>query len=204
MRIIIVGNSPLKSFYECYTPLPDDYYIGLDAGAEEIIKAGFVLHEAWGDFDSTTNFEIIKTKALKLVVHPLKKNETDLELVLMNICQNTPIYLYDVLGGRLDHELVNLLLLSKYDYLPITMVDKDNEISCLSVPGHYTFEQDDFQHIGFITLTKATLTITKAAYLLPKVTITVNDTYTTSNLFDEHQVTITLYDGKLIVIKTKI
>lgn len=204
MRIIIVGNSPVKSFRKNYVPCQDDYYIGIDGGSEEIIKAGLVLHEAWGDFDSSTNFETIKNNAQKIFAHPSKKNETDLELVLMNIRQDAPIYLYDVLGGRLDHELINILLLNKYNNLPLIIKDETNEICCLSTPGEYTFAQDDFQHIGFITFSKATFAITKAAYLLPKVTITVNDTYTTSNLFDEQRASILLYEGSLIVIKTKI
>ena len=41
-----------------------DYFIGLDEGSLEIIKNNYTLNEAWGDFDSGNNIELIKNLLL--------------------------------------------------------------------------------------------------------------------------------------------
>ena len=38
MKIIIVANSPKKSFKEMYHLNPSDYFIGLDGGAMELLE----------------------------------------------------------------------------------------------------------------------------------------------------------------------
>ena len=50
--------------------------------------------------------------------HPAAKDETDLELALVYAANNYPgdIYLFGVLGGRLDQTLANILLLTHPDF----------------------------------------------------------------------------------------
>ena len=53
MKIIIVANSPKKSFKEMYHLNPSDYFIGLDGGAMELLERRIKPDIAIGDFDST-------------------------------------------------------------------------------------------------------------------------------------------------------
>lgn len=203
MRYIIVGKSPVSSFKELYHPFENDYLIGLDEGALRIINVGYKLDAAWGDFDTTTDLTEIKKHTKYLFKYPTMKNETDLELVLMHLNKANECIVYDCLGGRLDHELVNILLLKKYPELNLKFVDMLNEVSYYHHKGTYTFLQDDYNYIGIITLSKAVISITQGKYLLNHAIITSYDTYTTSNQFVDGKFIFTLEDGEVIIIKSK-
>lgn len=203
MRYIIVGKTPNSSFNKCYQPLPNDYLIGLDEGALTIINSGYQLDAAFGDYDNLDNDEIIKKSTKAFFKYPCDKNETDLELVLMNLTKADECLIYDCLGGRLDHELVNILLLSKYQELNLKLIDEYNYISYYYKKGEYQIKQDDYQYVSIITLNKATISITKGKYLLKHAYITKLDTYTTSNRFMDQEFNFTLEDGDIIVIRSK-
>ena len=203
MRYVIVGKSPVSSFEKLYKPKPNDYLIGLDEGALRIIKAGYELAAAWGDFDTTKDLTEIKSHTKHFFKYPTMKNETDLELVLMNLNKTSECIIYDCLGGRIDHELVNILCLRKYSELKLKLVDELNEISYFNQPETYTLSQDEYNYIGIITLTKAVISITNGKYLLNHASITSYDTYTTSNQFVDGKFTFTLHSGEVIVIKSK-
>lgn len=202
MRYIIVGKSPNESFQKIYIHQEDDYLIGLDEGALKIIEKGYKLNEVWGDFDNKEKLQKISKYCSNIHLYPTKKNQTDLELVLMNIKKNNEIVIYDVTGGRLDHEIINLLLLRKYHNLKLKIRDNYNEIIYLSTKGNYTFSKDEFNYISIITLDQATISIIKGEYLLDKTTITKNDTYTTSNTFVDEEFSIELFSGEIFIIKS--
>ncbi len=202
MRYIIVGKSPNESFQKIYIHQEDDYLIGLDEGALKIIEKGYKLNEVWGDFDNKEKLQKISKYCSNIHLYPTKKNQTDLELVLMNIKTNDEIVIYDVTGGRLDHEIINLLLLRKYHNLKLKIRDNYNEIIYLSTKGNYTFSKDEFNYISIITLDQATISIIKGEYLLDKTTITKNDTYTTSNTFVDEEFSIELFSGEIFIIKS--
>lgn len=202
MRYIIVGKSPNESFQKIYIHQENDFLIGLDEGALKIIEKGYKLNEVWGDFDNKEKLQKISKYCSNIHLYPTKKNQTDLELVLMNIKTNDEIVIYDVTGGRLDHEIINLLLLRKYHNLKLKIRDNYNEIIYLSTKGNYTFSKDEFNYISIITLDQATISIIKGEYLLDKTTITKNDTYTTSNTFVDEEFSIELFSGGIFIIKS--
>lgn len=206
MRYIIVGNSPYKTFHKLYQQNQNDYYIGLDEGSIEIINKGYVLNEAWGDFDYVDDLNKIKKYTSKFNLFPKEKNETDLELILSNLSnQNVKedIYIYDITGGRLDHEFINILLIQKFNNLNIKIIDEYNEISYIDKKGEYEIKSDGYSYIGLITYTSATISIEEAKYKLDKTYITNKDTFTTSNQFSNDTFKFTLYDGNVILIKSK-
>ncbi len=202
MRYIIVGKSPNESFQKIYIHQENDFLIGLDEGALKIIEKGYKLNEVWGDFDNKEKLQKISKYCSNIHLYPTKKNQTDLELVLMNIKTNDEIVIYDVTGGRLDHEIINLLLLRKYHNLKLKIRDNYNEIIYLSTKGNCTFSKDEFNYISIITLDQATISIIKGEYLLDKTTITKNDTYTTSNTFVDEEFSIELFSGEIFIIKS--
>lgn len=200
MRYIIVGNSVYSCFQKIYVPQKDDYLIGVDEGIFTILNSGYCANEAWGDFDNLSDNEVAKIKNIHL--YNRKKNETDLELVLMNLHTCEQVFLYDVTGGRLDHEMVNFLLLKKFQNLDLYIIDEYNEITYLHKPKKYYIYQGIYRYCSFFTFNEATIEINDAEYKLPKTKITINDTYTISNTFICNQVTLTLYSGEIILIKS--
>ena len=63
--------------------IKDADYIGVDAGCIKILKQGLKLAFGVGDFDSMDPETFEKMKNISnLVIHPVRKNETDSELAL--------------------------------------------------------------------------------------------------------------------------
>ena len=203
MRYIVVGNSLYKTFSKMYKYQEGDYFIGLDEGSLEIIKNNYTLNEAWGDFDSGNNIEFIKSKANKFKKYPKEKNETDLELILMNLDVTCEILIYDITGARLDHELVNILMLKKYKHLNIKIVDELNEIRYISKQGLYEIDQDEYKYVSLLTFDSFRISITSAKYLLDNIIVSSKDTYTTSNEYINGKFIFSLHDGELILIRSK-
>lgn len=206
MRYIIVGNSPHHTFNKIYIPQEDDYLIGLDVGCHKIIDLGFKLNEAWGDFDYLDNLDSIKKHTNNIFKYPVEKNETDLELLLQHLLSlniKDEIYIYDVTGGRLDHELVNINLLKKYHQLDIKIIDDKNIISYIDEIGKHSFEYHGFDYIGLLPFHEAVISIDHGKYTIPKTLITTTDTYTTSNQFIDNVFSFTLFDGAVLLIISK-
>lgn len=198
MRTIIVGNSPEKSFANCYKEELNDFFIGVDGGSLTVISNNYALDLAIGDFDSTDNFTLIKTKAKILLTYPVKKNETDLELAILQ-APTKNIYIYDTLGGRLDHELLTLMLLQKYNNLSITVFNKNNQITYLN-EGFYKVDLSKYKYFSLIVPNKAVITTTGSLYNLTNVTLTSNDTYATSNEAIDKIINLTIHEGNLFLV----
>ena len=93
-----------------------DWLIGADGGAARALAWGLVPHLVIGDMDSLPGEARTALEAWgsQFVVHPRAKDETDLELALTHAAQEGAheIVVLGALGGRLDHALANVLLLT--------------------------------------------------------------------------------------------
>lgn len=185
MKIIIVGASPKKTFSKKYHLNPSDYFIGLDAGSLEIIKRSIVPDISIGDFDSTKDFELIRKNSHKTIVYPSKKDETDLELALRLLDQlkgseNLSIDIYDITGGRLDHEYNAYMLLSKYSKYKLKIIDDKNEVIYLKEGSECALWRN-YKYFSIFANTESIVSIKNAKYCLDNVALNTNDTYTISN-----------------------
>ncbi len=120
-RIIIIANgepptqADLAQWLRANTTL-----ICADGGAKAALRFGLRPHHAIGDFDSVSDDELRQLEELgtQLQRHPPAKNETDLELALMFAAHLTQdeaireIIVLGAMGGRIDHELANMMLLA--------------------------------------------------------------------------------------------
>ena len=97
MRIIVVAGSKYQNF-DTYEFKKDDYLIGIEDGAYEIIKRGFTLDLVLGDFDTTTHLDEILKNTNNVIKYPKEKDEIDLELALKYIEEhysNNEVYIYN-------------------------------------------------------------------------------------------------------------
>lgn len=209
MKIIIVANSPVKSFNQLYHLNPSDFFIGLDGGCQELLKRKIIPDLAIGDFDSTDCFSLIKDKSVKTKIYPKEKNETDLELALMYLeqikgAENLNIQIYDALSGRLDHELVAIRLLRKYAKYNLELIDEQNLVQYISADSTIILDCN-LDYFSIFPIGETVVTVSNAAYPLTKVHLTENDTYTTSNkpLNDETRPMIRIHQGAAYIISIK-
>jgi len=93
-----------------------DVVIAADGGANALAAHGRVAQVLVGDMDSVTpeNLAALERLGCRLVRHRPDKDETDTELALLEAVAlgARRITLLGALGGRIDHELANILLLS--------------------------------------------------------------------------------------------
>jgi len=124
MRIIVIanGNPPSPQDVQRWHQ-PQNVLICADGGATAALRLGLHPHHAVGDFDSLSPDEVGRLEHLgtQLHRHPPAKDETDLELALLlaiNLLakvhedDDNDIIILGALGGRIDHELANMMLLA--------------------------------------------------------------------------------------------
>ena len=198
MRYIVVAASPYHNF-DKYQYQDGDIFVGMEDGCLEILKRNFPLNLAIGDFDHTSNMKLINENAQLIKKYNKDKNEIDLELVLMYLKDVTcPIYIYNAAYGRIDHELITIKLLIKYQALDIILVTDNEEVRYIT---------DDYiipmgHHFSLIPYEKVTINIRGALYNLNNVTLNLDDNYTSSN-YALYKTEINVKDGGIILIIQK-
>lgn len=177
----------------------DGDLIGVDRGALCCYQANRAMICAIGDFDSISQseFEAIET-CTEMIRLPRIKNETDSEVAIQIAMEKgyDEIFLYGGLGGRIDHELVNLRMMI-YRY-PIVMMNEQNRCRYLK-KGNYRIKKE-YKYLSFIPMERSVITERGVAYPLDRQIVEMDDLYTTSNeIIDEAEIII--HEGSFIMIE---
>jgi thiamine pyrophosphokinase len=116
-HIIIISNGDFSPSARLL-PLLDaaDLVIAADGGANALVQYGRYPDVLIGDMDSVTPTVLARCAdgSCRLLRYPVAKDETDTELALLEAVRlgARRITLLGVLGGRIDHSLANVLLLT--------------------------------------------------------------------------------------------
>ena len=180
-------------------------YIGVDKGALTLARNGKRMLLAIGDFDSVEESDLAYIKEYSdtlIQLNPIK-DDTDSEAAVMYAIENgyQKIHLYGGLGGRLDHAMINLRLVSRFPET-VYLYDQNNLIYSLA-EGDHSIDKHDYTYISFFTEDEATISLEGFKYPLDKQQLTNKDTYTTSNEILEDKGIITVHAGKVTVIQSK-
>ncbi|MBF1093349.1 MAG: thiamine diphosphokinase [Solobacterium sp.] len=180
-------------------------YIGVDKGALTLARNGKRMLLAIGDFDSVEESDLAYIKEYSdtlIQLNPIK-DDTDSEAAVMYAIENgyQKIHLYGGLGGRLDHAMINLRLVSRFPET-VYLYDQNNFIYSLA-EGVHSIDKRDYTYISFFTEDEATISLEGFKYPLDKQQLTNKDTYTTSNEILEDKGIITVHAGKVTVIQSK-
>lgn len=180
-------------------------YIGVDKGALTLARNGKRMLLAIGDFDSVEESDLAYIKEYSdtlIQLNPIK-DDTDSEAAVMYAIENgyQKIHLYGGLGGRLDHAMINLRLVSRFPET-VYLYDQNNLIYSLA-EGVHSIDKHDYTYISFFTEDEATISLEGFKYPLDKQQLTNKDTYTTSNEIIEDKGIITVHVGKVTVIQSK-
>ncbi|EGH2217864.1 thiamine diphosphokinase [Listeria monocytogenes] len=185
-------------------------WVGVDRGAKRLLDYGIVPTVAMGDFDSLSKEELahLKTKVADVREFPAEKDETDTEIGLSWAMEQNPdkIRIFGATGGRLDHLLANLMMLTKPRFLNavpvVEMIDRYNYIK-MYTPGSYTIEKlPDKKYVAFTTMKDVTgLTLKGFAYPLENATYPVGSALS-SNEFVEKKGEFSFKSGMVLLTQS--
>ena len=116
-RVLIFANGELPDFEKARALLrPDDFILCADGGTRHALALNLEPNLIIGDTDSinSAKWKTLKEKNIPIELFPRDKNETDLELALHKAIELDPeeIIIVAALGGRMDHTLANIALVS--------------------------------------------------------------------------------------------
>ena len=122
-RIIIFANGELPDLAKARALLrSDDYIICADGGTRHALAMGRTPNLVVGDMDSMDpgEWKKLEEENIPVELFPRDKNETDLELAIQKAIEMNPteIVIIGALGGRMDHTLANIALLSNTQSRP--------------------------------------------------------------------------------------
>lgn len=180
--VIICGGGPnpaldqIENLIQAYKQV---YFVGADRGALRLVRAGYVLDVALGDFDSVSEEErqVIEAHSQEFQAFPSEKDDTDGHLALDMAMTRWPEADYVALGflgergGRLDHLLANIWLAHQPRFQVglsrLTLLEAHHKVRFLK-PGHHVLAYEPCLYLSVISLTPVQgLTIQGAKYTLP-------------------------------------
>ena len=210
--VAIVGGGPA----DC---LPDlqayrakaDYWIGADRGAVTLLHHQIKTDLAIGDFDSVSSNEFTRIRQTvdRVEVFPAAKDETDLELALLEALKQNPdeVIFFGVTGGRLDHTLANiqLLLSLKQEKVNGIIIDRSSQLQIVR-PGVYeAAEEPEYPYISFLPVSPEVtgLSLSEFLYPLENAVITWGSTRCISNKLLSGSAVFSFKTGIMAVIRSR-
>lgn len=216
IAILCAGaDHPALHLIETYIQEADSViFIGIDRGAYRMIRAGYHLDYALGDFDSVSDKELdlVRTHSKEVYRVQAEKDATDTELAFEWLKSTYPdayVYLFGAMGTsmvRLDHKIANLYLVYQPQFtqmiLRTTLVEENLQIQWYG-PGHHQIRSGSHMpdYLSIISMTPVQeLTITGAKYELPSTNLHFPRAYISNEfLSTEDIVEISLTQGILMV-----
>ncbi len=208
-NVVVVAHGVLSHAHRLRSILATaDQIIAADGGANWLYDQGRTPHLLVGDMDSVRP-EVLTALASTdcgIERHPAAKDETDLELALLRAADDHPqrITVLGALGGRVDHELGNILLLtmSELEGIETVLYDGVSTLSlcrrCCAIVG----EPGDTVSLLPLGGDAHGIVTQGLAYPLHGETLRLGPARGISNVLTEARATIRLEAGLLMVVHT--
>lgn len=183
----------------------DGFLVGVDKGCLYLALKNIEMDVGIGDFDSVNDneFKIIEKHCKKLIKLKPIKDDTDMEHALKFVEElgYNEIEVYGCLGGRQDHNLLNIKLLY-LSGLDITLFDEKNKMFCLDKGKHVVYKEE-YKYLSLFVFKKANVKLEGCYYKLDDTDLDIYDNYTTSNEILDEFCTLTINKGRVLIIQSK-
>ena len=199
MYCYIFGAIPIDTFN--FKINKNDIVIAADAGIKNThkfnIKPDFII----GDFDS---LGYTPTDS-NTIIHPIEKDDTDTGICLQTALDQgyREILIIGGLGGRLDHTMSNIQLITGKCHLADRISIRDKSNSCTVITnGSVTLPYIKNQYVSIFSMTEKSTGVTTSGlkYPLDNATMVYGSTLGTSNEIIDKEATISVKDGRLLII----
>ncbi|EIJ41228.1 thiamine pyrophosphokinase [Beggiatoa alba B18LD] len=202
-HILVVANGRIQT-PAWYQPLIQqvDKIIAADGGANNCRLLGIEPDYVIGDLDSITPTTRAQLTAKTQVIEDPDQNKTDLELAFSLAQTFDPVKLSIIgaIGTRLDHTLSNIISLDQV-HVPCVLLDEYNDIYLVQDSLQVTGQPNDIISILPITAVQG-LTYTGLKWGVDNLDVQTG-WLGTSNRLLETVATISLRQGKVVVIKAR-
>lgn len=182
-----------------------DYIICADGGADIACEYGIMPDCVIGDFDSTSmddRFDCL------YITYPAEKDLTDSEACLLHAVEKEydDITIFGGIGGRLDHTLGNISLLSEFysNDRSIKFADSSNSISLLRNGSVEILPSAYYKYFSIVSLDDHAdgVSIAGAKYPLDSIRLERASTLGISNEIADDMAVVTVRDGALLIIRS--
>lgn len=210
IKIICAGQD---SFSKLYKRDEGEFLIGVDGGADTLIKNRLPIDLAIGDFDSSS-ITRIKNRSKATIIYQPHKDKSDLELAIKHISSQEfrvdyitnrvieKIIIYNATGKRLDHYQAVLNVIIRYMHLPIRVIDGHNMIEIVN--SKTTFKKSDYQYISFFAVDEQTvISLRGFKYDLKQHPLSVYDSLCLSNEIIAEEAILETNNKKILVFHSK-
>ena len=202
-RCVIVGGAPIGEYNRIKSLLKDDdYIIVCDCGLNHVEELGIKADLIVGDFDS---HEVPATKT-ETIVLPCKKDDTDTVFAVKEAISRgyDEFFIIGVIGGRFDHSLGNISILTRLHRLGKKAIIADDYSLMEMVSDKPAFIEDSYSYFSLLNVTGTAkgITIENAEYNLSKAEITCDYQYGVSNeVLKGCTARVTVDEGELLLVK---
>jgi len=202
--IVFHGNlsdtSQIKKYIDKETLL-----IAADGGLSHFSKLGIIPHVILGDMDSASPESVVacEKKGAKIVRFPREKDQTDSQLAIEYAVAKHlhKIFIFGLLGDRVDHLSANIFYLSKIsEKIKLTIVENKQTIYFLR--DKIEIEGKIGDELSLIPLQNQVknITTTGLQYQLNHENLDFGATRGVSNVFQKERVKISITGGLLMVV----
>lgn len=210
MRIVIVANAPVIPDRRLGACIDDaDYLIAADGGGLVLTAMGRAPQLLIGDLDSIDAASLAFFTASQSDIRrfPREKDETDLELALqaaVSLGAHT-IDLFCVLGGRWDHTLATISMLSMpmLADIRVRIYAEQQCIELIRTSAVIYGTVGEVVSLLPMTPTVNGITTTGLAYALTHATLYMDRSRGVSNVLTDMEARVSIADGLLLVVHTE-
>lgn len=209
MRVVIVANAPVVADPRLLNCIDDaDYLIAADGGGLVLHAIGRAPQLLIGDLDSidARSLTFFTNAGTDIRQYPREKNETDLELALLAAVSigAHAIELFCVLGGRWDHTLATIAMLSMPMLADIRVqIYADGQvISLIRDAAVIRGAIGDIVSLLPMTPTVNGITTNGLAYPLSNATLYFERSRGVSNVLTQEEARVVIGDGLLLLVQS--
>ncbi|MGA0097180.1 MAG: thiamine diphosphokinase [Bacilli bacterium] len=185
-------------------PLLKGDLIGVDGGCAFALAHHLPLVQALGDFDSLSQVAMATLQAKRIPIKrfPVQKDQSDGELAI-NWALDQGYQSIDIVGftgGRLDHYQVMLQTLFRTKRSTIRLISSLQTIQWLGSGTHEIKSSRGETYFSLFTFIQAIVSLNQCLYPMLQQKLTVNDTFTLSNEWQNQKpATLTIHAGEVLL-----
>jgi thiamine pyrophosphokinase len=208
MKAFIFANGAMDAWPAWLeNPCQDDLVICADGGLKHCLRLGLTPHMVVGDMDSALPDDLAGLPGwVKIIRHPERKDETDLELALSLAAEQkaAQVIILGALGRRWDMSLSNVLLLASHTAQSgqVIIIEHNQRIICLKGPKRHTFMARAGEVVSLLPLggEVSGITFQGMEYPLNNATLRLGDTRGISNIVKSVPASVEFDKGVLLVV----